>query len=52
MKCAHCWKEYTYESVKRRYGTEHYAEYGCCSEECYATKMSGAPSLPNPESNK
>jgi hypothetical protein len=29
MKCNWCGKNYTYDSVKKRYGTIHYAEYGC-----------------------
>jgi hypothetical protein len=39
MKCDKCEKEYTYESVKKRFGTTQYAEYGCCSKNCYDVKM-------------
>jgi len=50
MKCNWCGKNYTYDSVKKRYGTIHYAEYGCCSEDCYKNLMTGIPKAPNPES--
>jgi len=46
MKCTQCGKEYTYESVRKRYGSTQFAEYGVCSEECYTAKMTGIP-LPN-----
>lgn len=48
MKCSFCGKDYSYDSVKRKYGTIHYAEYGCCSEDCYKGLMSGAPKPPPP----
>lgn len=51
MKCNQCGKEYTYESVKKQYGTIHFAEYGCCSEKCYTERMVGIPKPPNPKSN-
>ena len=50
MKCSHCGKEYTHESVRKQYGTQHYADYGCCSEQCYTNRMTGIPPLPNQES--
>jgi hypothetical protein len=52
MICAHCQKHFTHDEVKRKFGTEHYADYGCCSEACYTAKMTGIPPLPNPESNQ
>ena len=46
MKCNWCGKDYSYDSVKRQYGTIHYAEYGCCSEQCYTNTMTGVPKPP------
>jgi hypothetical protein len=41
MKCNFCKQEYTHQSVQKKYGTTHYADYGCCSEECYIKLMTG-----------
>lgn len=43
MKCNWCGKDYDYEEVRRKYGSIHYAEYGCCSKECYTNSMTGVP---------
>ncbi|MFW6173254.1 MAG: hypothetical protein ACOC5T_05865 [Elusimicrobiota bacterium] len=49
MKCKNCGKEYTHEEVRRKCGTTHPAEYGCCSQECYDRYM--ANMMQNPYSN-
>ena len=41
MKCSFCKKEYTHQSVQKKYDTTHYADYGCCSESCYIKIMTG-----------
>lgn len=51
QNCNWCGKPYTYDEVKRKHGTIHYAEYGCCCEQCYTNVMTGIPKPPNPESN-
>ena len=50
MKCAQCGGDFTHDTVRQRYGTTHYADYGCCSKECYEGRMTGVPPMPNPES--
>jgi len=50
MKCNWCGKEYTHTSVRQQTGTMLYAEYGCCSEQCYKNHLSNVPKPPNPES--
>lgn len=52
MKCNHCHKEYTYQSIQKQYGTTYYAEYGVCSEECYTKYMTGEPPLEEPAEKK
>ena len=52
MKCNFCKQEYTYDRVKRKYGTTHYAEYGCCSEDCYKRLLTGETPLEDPVKNK
>jgi hypothetical protein len=53
MKCNFCRKEYTYQSVQKQYGTTHFAEYGCCSEDCYTKLLTGETPLEEPkEENK
>jgi len=48
MKCNWCSRDYTREEIKRQYGTEHFADYGCCSEQCYTNAMTGVPKPPPP----
>jgi len=52
MKCNFCRKEYTYESVRKKYGTVHFAEYGVCSEDCYTKLLTGEQPIEEPKENK
>jgi hypothetical protein len=49
MKCNYCKKEFDSKLVAKRYGTYHYVDYGCCSENCYTKIMSGEPPLEEPK---
>ena len=49
MKCSFCRQEYSFDSVKRKYGTTHFAEYGVCSESCYTKLLTGETPLEDTE---
>lgn len=51
MKCNFCKQQYTFESVRKKYGSIYFAEFGCCSEECFTNSMTGQTPPPDPEEN-